>query len=194
MERILGMFNSSKDKDREQVSETEILLNKVLSELNVLKNSVEFLSVSMQEGHSKLSDIERQLVEMAGGVTNSVTPAHSDTTYSQHITHIEEKVQPSTTLMSPIKRSTGIELIKRGEDESFKAQFELKESSGELSFNNDCLEFCMIDLEARLLPFVEAEIAVKDQAPTKIEQIQTGIAENISGAWYCKVKPKLRIV
>lgn len=194
MERILGMFNSSKDKDREQVSETEILLNKVLSELNVLKNSIESLSVSMQEGHSKLSDIERQLVEMAGGVTNSVTPAHLDTTVSQHITHIEEKVQPSTTLMSPIKRSTGIELIRRGEDESFKAQFELKESSGELSFNNDCLEFCMIDLEARLLPFVEADIAVKDQTPTKIEQIQTGIAENISGAWYCKVKPKLRIV
>lgn len=52
----------------------------------------------------------------------------------------------------------------------------------------------MIDLEARLLPFVEADIAVKDQTPTKIEQIQTGIAENISGAWYCKVKPKLRIV
>lgn len=194
MERILGMFNSSKDKDREQVSETEILLNKVLSELNVLKNSIESLSVSMQEGHSKLSDIERQLVEMAGGATNSVTPAHLDTTVSQHITHIEEKVQPSTTLMSPIKRSTGIELIRRGEDESFKAQFELKESSGELSFNNDCLEFCMIDLEARLLPFVEADIAVKDQTPTKIEQIQTGIAENISGAWYCKVKPKLRIV
>jgi len=194
MERILGMFNSSKEKDREQVSETEILLNKVLSELNVLKNSIESLSVSMQEGHSKLSDIERQLVEMAGGVTNSVTPAHLDTTFSQQITHIEEKVQPSTTLMSPIKRSTGIELIKRGEDESFKAQFELNESSGELSFNHDCLEFCMIDLEARLLPFVEADIAVKDQTPTKIEQIQTGIAENISGAWYCKVKPKLRIV
>lgn len=194
MERILGMFNSSKDKDRDQVSETEILLNKVLSEINVLKKSIESLSVSMQEGHSKLSDIERQLVEMAGGVTNSVTPAHLDTTFSQQITHIEEKVQPSTTLMSPIKRSTGIELIKRGEDESFKAQFELKESSGELSFNHDCLEFCMIDLEARLLPFVEADIAVKDQTPTKIEQIQTGIAENISGAWYCKVKPKLRIV
>lgn len=194
MERILGMFNSSKEKDREQVSETEILLNKVLSELNVLKNSIESLSVSMQEGHSKLSDIERQLVEMAGGVTNLVTPAHLDTTVSQHIMHIEEKVQPSTTLMSPIKRSTGIELIRRGEDESFKAQFELKESSGELSFNNDCLEFCMIDLEARLLPFVEADIAVKDQTPTKIEQIQAGIAENISGAWYCKVKPKLRIV
>ena len=194
MERILGMFNSSKDKDRDQVSETEILLNKVLLELNVLKNSIESLSVSMQEGHSKLSDIERQLVEMAGGVTNSVTPTHLDTTFSQHITHIEEKVQSSTILMSPIKRSTGIELIKRGEDESFKAQFKLKESSGELSFNNDCLEFCMIDLEARLLPFVEAEIAVKDQTPTKIEQIQTGIAENISGAWYCKVKPKLRIV
>lgn len=194
MERILGMFNSSKDKDRNQVSETEILLNKVLSEINVLKNSIESLSVSMQEGHSKLSDIERQLVEMAGGVTNSVTPAHLDTTFSRQITHIEEKVQPSTTLMSPIKRSTGIELIKRGEDESFKAQFELNESSGELSFNHDCLEFCMIDLEARLLPFVEADIAVKDQTPTKIEQIQTGIAENISGAWYCKVKPKLRIV
>lgn len=194
MERILGMFNSSKDKDRDQVSETEILLNKVLSELNVLKNSIERISASMQEGHSKLSDIERQLVEMAGNVTNSVTPAHLDTTFSQPITHIEEKVQPSTILMSPIKRSTGIELIKRGEDESFKAQFELKKSSGELSFNNDCLEFCMIDLEARLLPFVEADIAVKDQTPTKIEQIQTGIAENISGAWYCKVKPKLRIV
>lgn len=194
MERILGMFNSSKDKDRDQVPETEVLLNKVLSELNVLKNSVENLSVSMQEGHSKLSDIERQLVVMSGGVTNSVTPTHLDTPFSQHITHIEEKVQPSTILMSPIKRSTGIELIKRGEDESFKAQFELKKSSGELSFNNDCLEFCMIDLEARLLPFVEADIAVQDQTPTKIEQIQTGIAENISGAWYCKVKPKLRIV
>lgn len=194
MERVLGMFNSTKDKNRDQVSETEILLNKVLSELSVLKNSIERLSVSMQEGHSKLSDIERQLVEMAGNVTNSVTPAHLDTTFSQPITHIEEKVQPSTLLVSPFKRSTGIELIKRSENESFKAQFKLKESSGELSFNNDCLEFCMIDLEARLLPFVEAEIAIKDKVPTKIEQIQTGTAENMNGAWYCKVKPKLRIV
>ena len=194
MERVLGMFNVSKEKGQVQESETEILLNKVLSELDALKSSIESLSLSMQEGHSKLSGIEKQLVEMAGKVTNSVTPAHLDTTLSQHKTHVEEKVQPSTILVTPIKRNSGIELIKRGEDDSFKAQFELKESSGELSFNKDCFDFCMIDLEARLLPFVEAEIAVKDQRPTKIEQIKTGIAEKKNGAWYCKVKPKLRIV
>lgn len=194
MEGILGMFNSSKDKDRENVSETGIQLDKILSELEVIKSSIARLADCVNDGKAKLSDIEKRLTEMTGDVAVKVTPVNTVSYSSRRVTDVVNEPVSSCILVTPIKRSAGIELIKRSADESFKAQFELNASSRVLSFNSRCLEFCMIDLEARLLPFVDAEIAVKDQTPTNIEQIQTGIAENVNGTWFCKVKPKLRIV